>query len=261
EGTLGIITEVTVKLYPVPEAMSAAVVNFPSLDAAVNTVIQTIQMGVPVARSEYLCPYTIKAINAYSHTELRQAHTLFFEFHGTDSSVKEQAELVQQIAHDLGGEDFEWATRPEDRSRLWNARHHAYFALLQSRPGSKGLSTDTCVPISRLADSITGARAILDRSSMPVGILGHVGDGNFHCAILIDPNNPSEIEESERLNDEIVKLAQSMEGTCTGEHGIGLHKIDYLEHEAGDDAMAIMRAIKRSMDPFNILNPGKIFRL
>lgn len=261
EGTLGVITEVTVKLYPVPEAMSAAVVNFPSLDAAVNTVIQTIQMGVPIARSEYLCPYTIKAINAHSHTTLREAHTLFFEFHATDASVKEQAEAVQQLAREFGGEDFEWATRPEDRSRLWNARHNAYFALLQSRPGSKGLSTDTCVPISKLADSITGARAILDRSSMPVGILGHVGDGNFHCAILIDPNNPREIEESERLNDEIVKLAQSMEGTCTGEHGIGLHKIDYLEHEAGDDAMEIMRSIKRAMDPSNILNPGKIFRL
>ena len=260
EGTLGVITEVTLRLYPIPEAISAAVVNFPSLDAAVTSVIETIQLGVPVARCEYLCPYTIRSINAYARTDLREAHTLFFEFHGSEASAREQAETVQALVKDHGGEDFVWALRPEDRTRLWNARHNAYFALLQSRPGCKGLSTDTCVPISRLADSITGARAILERASMPFGILGHVGDGNFHCALLIDPNSPEEIAESERLNHAIVGLAQSMEGTCTGEHGIGLHKIDFLEQEAGPDSMEMMRAIKRAFDPRNILNPGKIFR-
>ncbi|MFP5412744.1 MAG: FAD-binding oxidoreductase [Gammaproteobacteria bacterium] len=261
EGTLGVITEVTVKLYPVPEAVSAAVVNFPTMADAVNTVIQTIQLGVPVARSEFLCDQTIRAINAHSKTTLREAPTLFFEFHGTESSVKEQAELVQQLAREHGGQDFEWASRPEDRTRLWNARHNAYFACLQMRPGCRAISTDTCVPISRLADSISGARRILDTAKFPTMLLGHVGDGNFHAVLLIDPNDPHEAEEAERLNDEIVRLAQSMDGTCTGEHGVGLHKIGFLEEEAGADAIDLMRRIKRALDPDNILNPGKIFRL
>ena len=261
EGTLGVITEVTVKLYPVPEAVSAAVVNFPTMADAVNTVIQTIQLGVPVARSEFLCDQTIRAINAHSKTTLREAPTLFFEFHGTESSVKEQAELVQQLARDHGGQDFEWASRPEDRTRLWNARHNAYFACLQMRPGCRAISTDTCVPISRLADSISGARRILDTAKFPTMLLGHVGDGNFHAVLLIDPNDAHEAEEAERLNDEIVRLAQSMDGTCTGEHGVGLHKIGFLEEEAGADAIDLMRRIKRALDPDNIMNPGKIFRL
>ena len=259
EGTLGVITEVTVRLYPVPEAMSAAVVNFPSLSEAVRAVIQTIQLGVPIARSEFLCAATIRAINAHSHTTLREAPMLFFEFHGSEASVKEQAELVQQIARDHGGQDFEWASRPEDRTRLWNARHNAYFACLQVRPGCRAISTDTCVPISRLADSITGARRILDTAAFPTMILGHVGDGNFHAVLLIDPNDAQEVADAERLNDEIVRLALSMDGTCTGEHGVGLHKIGFLVEERGDDAIDLMRRIKAVIDPHNIMNPGKVF--
>ncbi len=261
EGTLGIITEVTVKLYPVPEAMTAAVVNFPTMEAAVNTVIQTIQLGVPIARSEFLCEATIRAINAHSHTTMREAPTLFFEFHGTEASAKEQAELVQSLCHDMGGQDFEWATRPEDRTRLWNARHNAYFACLQVRAGCRAISTDTCVPISRLAESITGARRILDSARFPTMLLGHVGDGNFHAVLLIDPNDAAEIADAERLNDEIVRLALSMDGTCTGEHGIGLHKMGFLVEEAGEDAIDIMRRIKLALDPDNIMNPGKIFNI
>lgn len=261
EGTLGVITEVTVRLYPVPEAISAAVVNFPSMADAVATVIQTIQLGVPIARSEFLDEHTIRAINAHSHTEMREAPTLFFEFHGTPASVKEQAELVQQLAHDHNGQDFEWASRPEDRTRLWNARHNAYFAALQVRPGSRAVTTDTCVPISRLADSIAGAQRILATAKFPTMLLGHVGDGNFHAVLLIDPESAREIEEAERLNEEIVRLALSMDGTCTGEHGIGLHKMGFLEEEAGDDAVNLMRRIKLALDPDNIMNPGKIFTL
>jgi D-lactate dehydrogenase (cytochrome) len=261
EGTLGVITEVTVKLYPVPEAMSAAVVNFPSLEAAVRTVIQTIQLGVPIARSEYLCENTIRAVNAASKLGLREQHTLFFEFHGSEAGVREQAETVQALAAEHGGQDFEWATRPEDRNRLWDARHKAYFSCLQVRPGCRAISTDTCVPISRLADSISGARRILDTASFPTMLLGHVGDGNFHAVALIDADDANEVAEAERLNDEIVRLALAMDGTCTGEHGVGLHKIGFLEEEAGDDALDLMRRIKRALDPDDIMNPGKIFRV
>jgi D-lactate dehydrogenase (cytochrome) len=261
EGTLGIITEVTVKLYPVTEAMSAAVVNFPSLKSAVDTVIQTIQLGIPVARSEYICDRAIRAMNAYSKLSLKEAHTLFFEFHGSEASVAEQAEIVQGIAKENGGQDFEWATRPEDRNRLWTARHNAYFASLQVRPGSRAISTDTCVPISRLAESIIGARKILDQAEFPTMIIGHVGDGNFHCVLVVDPNDPKENAFAETLNEQIVELALSMDGTCTGEHGIGLHKMGFLVDEAGEDAIDLMRRIKRAFDPDNILNPGKIFTL
>ena len=260
EGTLGIITEVTVKLYPVPEAMTAAVCNFPSLAAAVDTVIQTIQLGVPIARVELVDDVMIRAINAHSRTALREAPTLFFEFHGSEASAREQAGIVQDVARDHGGEDFEWATQPEDRTRLWNARHNAYFAALQIRPGCRAVTTDTCVPISRLAESIAGARAILDRAPCPTAIVGHVGDGNFHAILLIDPDDPAEVELAETLNDEIVRLALSMGGTCTGEHGIGLHKIGYLVEEAGEDAVDLMRRIKRALDPDGLFNPGKIFR-
>lgn len=261
EGTLGVITEVTIKLYPQPEAISAAIVNFPTIRGAVDTVIQTIQMGIPVARSEFLDAEMVKAINAHEKLNLKEQTTLFFEFHGSNTSVEEQAQYVQDLASENGGEDFEWATRPEDRTRLWNARHNAYFAALQVRPGCRGISTDTCVPISRLADAVIGSREILDRASVPTMIVGHVGDGNFHCVLLLDPNNPEEVEECEKLNDEIVQLALSMDGTCTGEHGIGLHKIGYLVNEAGEGSVDLMRRIKLALDPDNIMNPGKIFDL
>ena len=258
EGTLGIITEVTVRLYPEPEAVSAAVCCFEHVPDAINTVIQTIQMGIPVARSEFLSANMIGAINAHSKTALREAPTLFFEFQGSPASVREQAEQVQAIARDFGGMDFEWSTRPEDRTRLWNARHNAFFAAVQSRPGCRATSTDTCVPISRLADSLEGAQKILAEASFPSMLVGHVGDGNFHALLLVDPDNPLEIEEAEAVNARIVRLALSMDGTCTGEHGIGLHKIGFLEEEAGPEAIALMGLIKRSMDPLNLLNPGKM---
>jgi D-lactate dehydrogenase (cytochrome) len=229
------------------------------MDAAVRTVIETIQLGVPVARSEFLCEHTVRAINAYSHTTLREAPTLFFEFHGTEASAQEQAALVQELAKANGGQDFEWASRPEDRTRLWNARHNAYFACLQARPGCRAISTDTCVPISRLADSINGARKILDQASFPTMLLGHVGDGNFHAVLLVDTANAEEMAFAETLNDQIVRLALSMQGTCTGEHGVGLHKMGFLQEEAGEDAIELMRRIKHAFDPHNILNPGKIF--
>ena len=261
EGTLGVITEVTLRLYPLPEAVSAAVVSFPETAAAIDAVIRIIQLGIPVARCEYVCERAIRAINAYSHTTLRETPTLFFEFHGSDRAVQEQAELAQQIAHEFGGQDFEWATRPEDRTRLWTARHNAYFAGLQLRPGGRAISTDTCVPISRLSESLTGARRILDSSSIPSMIVGHVGDGNFHSMLVIDPDDAAQVEEAERLNDAIVRLALSMDGTCTGEHGVGLHKMRFLEEEADADALDLMRRIKRAFDPDDILNPGKIFTL
>ncbi len=261
EGTLGVITEVTVRLYPQPEALSAATVTFPTIRGAIDTVIQTIQMGVPIARSEFLDANTIRAINKHDKLTLPEQTTLFFEFHGSESSVKEQAETVQELATDNGGEDFVWATRPEDRTKLWNARHNAYFASLQMRPGTRAISTDTCVPISRLADSLEGARAILDKADTYTAILGHVGDGNFHCVLLLDPNDPKEVAQCEELNDQIVKLALEMDGTCTGEHGIGLHKMGFLVDEAGEDAVNMMRTIKMALDPDNIMNPGKIFSL
>jgi D-lactate dehydrogenase (cytochrome) len=260
EGTLGVVTEVTLKLYPVPEAMSAAVCNFATMADAVDTVIETIQLGVPVARCEFVDEVMVRAINAHSKTTLREAPTLFFEFHGSEASAREQAGIVQEVARSHGGQDFEWATQPEDRTRLWNARHNAYFAALQLRPGCRAVTTDTCVPISRLAESIGGARRILERAPCPTAIVGHVGDGNFHAILLIDPADPAEVELAERLNDEIVQLAIAMGGTCTGEHGIGLHKIGYLVEEAGEDAIDLMRRIKRALDPDGIMNPGKIFR-
>ncbi len=260
EGTLGIITEITLRLYPQPEAVSAAVCSFPTIAAAVNTVIQTIQMGVPVARVEFVDESGVKAINKHDKLSLPEKPLLLFEFHGSEHGVQEQAEVVQQIADEHGAEGFEWATRPEDRSRLWQARHNAYFALLQLRPGSRAISTDCCVPISRLAECLLETKADCEREKIIHGIVGHVGDGNFHVQMLVDPNDPADIARAEAVNGRMVARAIAMDGTCTGEHGVGLHKIDFLVQEHGQGAIDVMRTLKHALDPNNILNPGKIVR-
>jgi D-lactate dehydrogenase (cytochrome) len=259
EGTLGVITEITLKLYPLPEAVSAAVCNFPSIDAAVQTTIQIIQMGVPIARCELLDANAIRGVNKHSKLSLREAPMLLMEFHGSEAAVKEQAETVQQIAREQGGNDFEWARTPEERTRLWTARHQSYFAALQMRPGCRCQSTDTCVPISHLAESINESIVEAEASGIPYWIVGHVGDGNFHLSYLLDPNDPTEVATVERLSEQMVHRALRLEGTCSGEHGIGLHKMGYLLDEAGPGAVAMMRSIKQALDPKNIMNPGKVF--
>ncbi len=258
EGTLGIIVEVTVRLYPQPEAVSAAICNFPDLDAAVRSVIEIIQMGIPVARVEFMDTGAVRATNRYSHLSLRESPLLLFEFHGSPASVREQAETVQQITHEHGGQDFEWAEHPEDRSRLWTARHNAYFAGLQLRPGCRSSTTDVCVPISRLADCVGDTARELDQASFPYTIVGHVGDGNFHVLMLLDPDNPQEWAESEQINQRLVQRAIAMQGTCTGEHGVGLHKQAFMRAEHGQDALDVMAALKGALDPRDILNPGKV---
>ena len=261
EGTLGVITEVTVKLYPLPEAISAAVCSFPSIEAAVRTTIEVIQMGIPIARVELIDGNTIRMVNKHSKTTLAETPMLLMEFHGSPNSVKEQAELVQEIASNHGSDAFEWASTPEERTRLWAARHNAYFAAIQSRPGCRAISTDTCVPISRLADCLLDSIAEVDATSIPYFLVGHVGDGNFHFGYLIDPNIPEERLIAEELNHKLVMRALALEGTCSGEHGVGLHKMDFLVTEAGNGAVNMMRTIKRALDPQNIMNPGKIFTL
>ena len=260
EGTLGIITEVTVRLYGIPEAISAAVCAFPTIEDAVNTVILTIQNGVPVARIELLDEAQMAATNKYSKLNHKVAPTLFFEFHGTTAGVAEQAETVKSIAADYGGNDFRWATTPEERSKLWQARHDAYYAALAQRPGSKGWATDVCVPISRLAECISETQRDLADSPIPSALVGHVGDGNFHLVFMIDPQRPDEIAEAGRLNERMVARALAMEGTSTGEHGVGYGKMDFLVSEHGE-ALSVMRSIKKALDPDNILNPGKIVRV
>ena len=261
EGTLGIMTEVTVRLYPLPEAISAAICSFPSIEAAVRTTIAIIQMGIPIARCELLDGGTVKMVNAYAKLGLREEPMLLMEFHGSPTGVQEQAEWVQEIAGEHGGQAFEWATTPEERTRLWTARHNAYFAAIQSKPGCRAISTDTCVPISRLADCLLDSVAEADASGLPYFLVGHVGDGNFHFGYLIDPDNPQERQTAEALNDRLVHRALALEGTCTGEHGVGLHKMGFLRDEAGEGAIEMMRTLKRALDPDNILNPGKIFAL
>jgi D-lactate dehydrogenase (cytochrome) len=259
EGTLGVVTEVTLKLYPQPESVSAAICSFGSVDDAVKTTIAVIQMGVPIARCELLDANAVRAVNRHDRLSLREAPMLLMEFHGSQAGVREQAETVQAVASDHGGTDFEWATTPEERSRLWAARHRAYFAGMSSNPGCRTVTTDTCVPISRLAECIGQAVREADAAGLPYYIVGHVGDGNFHIAYLIDPTRPEQRALAERLNEQLVHHALALEGTCTGEHGVGLHKQDFLLDEAGAGAVAMMRLLKHTLDPRNILNPGKIF--
>ena len=260
EGTLGIITEVTVKLYPQPEAISAAVCSFLSTADAVNTVIQTIQMGVPVARVEFLDENSVRAINAHARLALPEKPLLLFEFHGSEAGVQEQAQAVQEIAGTHHAIGFEWATRPEDRSRLWAARHNAYFSMLQMRPGARAITTDCCVPISRLAECMLDTQVDCERNSIVHSIIGHVGDGNFHVLMLVDPHDQEDIARAEAVNARMVTRAIGMDGTCTGEHGIGMHKMDFLVQEHGEEAIEQMRILKHAFDPRNIMNPGKVVR-
>lgn len=258
EGTLGVITEIQLKLHGIPEAMSAAVCPFPDLDSAVNTAIATIQTGVPVARVELLDDIQMRACIAYSKLEGFEAvPTLFFEFHGTEAGVKEQAETVEAIAKEFGSGSFQWATKAEDRNRLWEARHNAHYATRALRPGCQVMSSDVCVPLSRLAECIAESKADLEASHLLGVIVGHVGDGNFHIGYVVDPNDADEIDRAHAHNERMVLRAIAMEGTCTGEHGIGRGKIHFMEAEHGD-AVAVMRSIKNALDPTGILNPGKV---
>jgi D-lactate dehydrogenase (cytochrome) len=258
EGTLGIITELTLRLFPVPESIASATCCFSEIEPAVRTVIETIQLGVPIARIELLDALTIRAINRHSRLTLPEKPTLFFEFHGSPAGVREQVAQVESLAGDNGGDAFAWATRPEDRSRLWQARHDAYFACLQLAPGARSLTTDVCVPISRLAECIAGTRDAIAASGLPVPLLGHVGDGNFHLLVLAHPDRQDEATRAAELSRAVVEQALALGGTCTGEHGVGLGKRQYLPLEHGEPAVEVMRRIKRALDPAGILNPGKI---
>ena len=260
EGTLGVITEVTLRLYGIPEAVVAAVCPFPDLESAVNTVILTIQSGIPVARIELLDEAQMDAVNKYSKLDYAVKPTLFFEFHGSDAGVREQVENVKAIAADFGADDFQWATKPEDRNKLWQARHDAYYAAIALRPGCRGIATDVCVPISKLADCILETRKDIDASGLCAPIVGHVGDGNFHIVFVVDPDNADEMKRAEAVNERMVMRAIALDGTCTGEHGVGYGKIDFLTAEHGE-ALVAMRAVKQALDPQNIMNPGKIVRV
>ncbi len=261
EGTLGVITEIGLRLYGVPEAISSAVCAFPSVDDAVNTVIQTIQMGVPVARIELLDALQMKACIGYSKLEgYREAPTLFFEFHGSDSSVEEQATTVGEIAAEFGGDNFQWATKAEDRNKLWEARHNAFYAVLATWPGRSAVVTDVCVPISNLAECIEATRRDLEDSKLISPMVGHAGDGNFHLSIMVDMADPDELKRAKALSERMVEQALALGGTCTGEHGVGIGKMRYLEAEHGE-ALTAMRSLKKAFDPDNIMNPGKIVRI
>ncbi len=259
EGTLGITTEIGLRLHGQPESSIAATCAFADLEGAVQTVVETLQIGVPIARIEILDTRQVQAINAYSKTDLIEAPTLFFEFHGSEAGVKEQAEMVGALAANNGGTGFEWAAQVEDRSRLWAARHNAYYAAQALRPGSRLIVTDVCVPISRLSECITLTHQDIAAINLDAPIVGHVGDGNFHVMICVDPGNIDEVRRAEDFNDRLVARALAMDGTCTGEHGIGLGKQGKLVDELGEDAVDVMRKIKNALDPQGILNPGKIF--
>lgn len=258
EGTLGVITELTLKLYGIPEAISAGICPFPSVEAACNATILTIQSGIPVARIELLDALQVRGVNAYSKLTLPETPLLLVEFHGSEASVAEQAESFGDIAQDLGGGPFEWATKAEDRSRLWQARHDAYYAARSLRPGTNALATDACVPISRLAECVTETQVDAKETGLIAPLVGHVGDGNFHLTLLLDMDDESELKKAKSFLERLAERALRMEGTCTGEHGIGQGKMKYLLAEHGPVAMATMRAIKAALDPQGIMNPGKM---
>jgi D-lactate dehydrogenase (cytochrome) len=259
EGTLGVITELTLRLSGIPEAIASGICPFPSVEAACNAAILAIQSGIPVARIELLDALQVKACNLYSNLTLPEVPMLFLEFHGSEASVAEQSERFGDIAKELGGGPFDWATRAEDRSRLWQARHDAYWAARRLRPGTQALSSDVCVPISRLAECVTATQRDAADSRFIAPIVGHVGDGNFHMLLMIDLDDADEIRRAEALLERLVDRALAMDGTCTGEHGIGQGKMKYLKDEHGEPALAAMRAIKKALDPLDIFNPGKIF--
>lgn len=260
EGTLGVITEVTLKLYGIPEAISSAVCSFPDLASAINTVILVIQCGIPIARIELLDEVQMAATNSYSDLSYPEVPTLFFEFHGSEASVSEQATSAGDIAKDFGGKNFQWATKTEDRNKLWQARHDVYFSALALRPGAKVMATDVCVPISRLADCILETRTDIDNCGMIAPIVGHVGDGNFHVSVLLDTNDEEEMRTIKAFNERLIMRALAMDGTCTGEHGVGSGKIDFLTAEHGE-GVSLMRTLKIALDPDNIMNPGKVVRI
>lgn len=258
EGTLGMFTEITLRVYPIPEAISSAVCTFEKLEGAVDSVIQIIQYGIPIARVELLDDLTMKSINMYSHTDFSESPTLFLEFHGSESSVKEQAELTQEIVQENSGSNFKWTSNTEERNKLWRARHDVAYAGKLLHPKGEIWSTDVCVPISRLADCINQTRADIDQTGLLAPIVGHVGDGNFHLLLLVDHDDPDEVAKAEALHHRMVMRALEMDGTCTGEHGIGYGKIEFLKEEHGN-AVDSMKMIKQALDPHNLFNPGKIF--
>ena len=258
EGTLGVITSLTLRLSGIPEAMAAGVCPFPSVEACCNAAILTIQSGIPVARIELVDALQVKASNAYSKLTLPEVPMLFLEFHGTQASVAEQSKRFGEIASELGGGPFDWATKAEDRTRLWQARHDAYWAGRDLRKGAQAVATDVCVPISRLAECVTATQADIAASRLVAPIIGHVGDGNFHLTLLVDMADADEIERAQKLCERLAERAVAMDGTCTGEHGIGQGKMKYLKGELGEPALWAMRAIKQALDPLGIMNPGKI---
>lgn len=261
EGTLGVISDITLRLYGIPETISSAVCTYPTVEDAVNMVILTIQSGVPIARIELIDEVQMQALNKFAGLGYAERPTLFFEFHGTKTGVAEQIEGVRAISDDFGGTDFAWASKPEDRSKLWQARHDAHYANMQLRPGTRAWATDVCVPISRLAECISETRRDIEESGLLAPIVGHVGDGNFHVDMVLDPDDAGEVSRAVALNERLVSRALSMDGTCTGEHGVGHGKIDKLVEEHGNAAIDVMRSLKQAVDPKNLMNPGKIVRL